>query len=117
MNIPDWAEGIDCAVTICDADCKILFMNERSRETFKRHGDIIGHSLIDYHPPHAIEKIRHMLATGEDNAYTITKNGVKKLIFQTPWRRDGKIAGLVEFSIILPDGMPHFDRDAVVQKS
>lgn len=106
----DWAEGIDCAVTICDANCKILYMNKRSRETFARHGDIIGHDLLQYHPEHARKKILEMLANGTDNAYTISKNGLKKLIFQTPWRIGDKIAGLVEFSMILPEDMPHFVR-------
>lgn len=106
----DWAEQLGCAVTICDENCKILFMNERSRQTFARHGDIIGHDLMQYHPPHAKEKIQHMLATGTTNAYTIEKGGIRKLIYQTPWRKDGKIAGLVEFSIPLPEDMPHYVR-------
>lgn len=109
---PDWAQGIGCAVTVCDAEGRILYMNELSRQTFARHGDIIGHSLFDYHPERAQQMIRHMLATGETNAYTIRKNGRMKVIYQTPWRRDGEIAGLVEISIPLPDDMPHYDRDA-----
>lgn len=110
-NSFNWAEGIDCAVTICDSDCRILYMNRRSRETFARHGDIIGHDLMQYHPPHAQEKIREMLSQGTSNSYTIEKNGMRKLIHQTPWRdADGNIAGLVEFSIILPADMPHYVR-------
>lgn len=105
-----WADEIDAAVTICDADAKILYMNDRSRQTFARHGDIIGHDLLSYHPEKARKQILHMLATGENNAYTIEKNGLRKLIYQTPWRRDGKVAGLVELSIVLPDGMPHYVR-------
>ncbi len=54
--------------------------------------------------------IRHMLATGESNAYTIEKNGVHKMIYQTPWRRDGQIAGLVEISMIIPATLPHHIR-------
>lgn len=69
----DWAEQVGCAVTICDADCRILFMNEHSRQTFARHGDIIGHDLMQYHPAHAQAKIREMLSTGSTNAYTIEK--------------------------------------------
>ena len=105
-----WADEVECAVTICDTDCRILYMNQRSRQTFARHGDIIGHDLMQYHPPRAQELIRHMLATGDTNTYSISKNGLKKIIHQTPWRRDGKIAGLVEFSIVLPADMPHYDR-------
>lgn len=105
-----WAEELDMAVTICDCDAKILYMNARSRETFAKYGDVIGHSLFEYHPEHAAAKIREMLATGESNSYTIEKNGLHKLIHQTPWRKDGKIAGLVEFSIVLPADMPHYVR-------
>lgn len=32
------------------------------------------------------------------------------MIYQTVWKEDGKIAGLVEFSIVLPEEMPHHDR-------
>lgn len=110
-NLRDWAEGIGCAVTICDKDCNILYMNERSRTTFAHHGDMIGRNLMDCHPDRAKEMIRNMLATGKTNAYTISKKGVRKLIYQTPWRHDGEIAGLVEISIPLPDDMPHYDRD------
>lgn len=108
--IPEWAEGLDCAVTICDRDAKIIFMNERSRATFARHGDIIGHDLLQYHPPRAQEMIRKMLNEGVSNCYTITKNGQNKLIFQSPWRKDGEIAGLVEISIVVPSDAPHYTR-------
>lgn len=112
MLSPSWADRIGCALTICDADCRIIYMNERSRQTFASHGDIIGANLMDCHPEHAREKIRHLLATGETNEYTIEKNGLRKLIFQTPWRDDdGNVAGLCEFSIVLPEGMPHFVRN------
>lgn len=105
-----WADEIDLAVTICDKDCVILYMNERSRATFCKHGDLIGKNLMECHPEKAREQIRHMLASGEDNAYTIEKQGLRKLIFQTPWRREGEICGLVELSMVLPEGMPHFVR-------
>ena len=85
-------------------------MNARSRETFARHGDIIGHDLMQYHPPRAQEMIRHMLATGTTNAYTIEKEGKRKIIYQTPWYDGGAVAGLVEISIVLPAEMPHYVR-------
>ena len=28
--IPRWADGLDCAVTVCDADAVVIYMNERS---------------------------------------------------------------------------------------
>lgn len=112
MSLPDWAFGLkNCAVTVCDADCRIIYMNERSRQTFAKHGDIIGTDLLQYHPERAQKIIRHLLATGETNSYTIQKNGQRKLIYQTPWLQDGKIAGLVELSMILPADLPHYNRD------
>lgn len=105
-----WAESLECAITVCDSDAKIIFMNERSRQTFSRHGDIIGQDLLQYHPPRAQEMIRHMLATGESNHYTIAKAGVKKIVHQVPWHKNGQIAGLVEITFVIPEDMPHYVR-------
>lgn len=111
-EVADWVKAIGCAVTICDSYGTILYMNELSRATFASHGDIIGKNLFDCHSTRSAQMIRHMLATGETNAYTITKNGIRKLIFQTPWKRDGVIAGMAEISIPLPADLVHYDRDA-----
>jgi len=49
----------------------------------------------------------------ENIAVGISKKGKKKLKYQTPWYEDDAkqvVGGLVEFSIILPDEMPHYDR-------
>ena len=76
----------------------------------------MGKNLKDCHPPKAWETIMRMISRGETNSYTIRKNGVKKLIHQTPWYKIGNdgqkiVAGMVEVSIVLPDEMPHYDRD------
>jgi len=105
-----WAEQMNCAVTVCDANGTILYMNERSRATFASHGDLIGKNLFECHSQASIDKIRHMLATGESNSYTISKNGQRKMIYQTPWRQNGTIAGMVEISMVIPDEMPHYVR-------
>ena len=107
-----WADEVNYAVTIADRDCKIIYMNTRSRETFCKNGEeLVGKNLMDCHPEHARAIIRKLLKEGGSNAYTITKNGVNKLIFQSAWKIDGKIAGLVETSMVLPENMKHFDRD------
>lgn len=105
-----WADDMNCAITVCDADCKIIYMNERAKETFARHGDLIGHNLMDYHPERAKEIIRRLLSDGGTNSYTISKAGKRKMIYQTAWRNDGKVAGLVEISMVIPENMPHYDR-------
>ena len=38
------------------------------------------------------------------------KGGLKKMIYQTAWKEDGKVAGLVEISMVIPEAMPHYDR-------
>jgi hypothetical protein len=50
------------------------------------------------------------MATGAGNSYTIEKNGVKKMIHQVPWRENGAIAGMVEFSLVISAVLPHFVR-------
>lgn len=111
--IPQWAYGMGCAVTVVDADCRIIYMNERSRQTFAARGgaDLIGHNLMDYHNERSQAIIRRLLEEGSTNCYTIEKNGVRKMIFQTAWRdAEGRVGGLVELSMVIPDEMPHYVR-------
>ncbi|MCH5222197.1 MAG: PAS sensor protein [Muribaculaceae bacterium] len=108
-----WADEVDYAVTIADKNCVIIYMNERSRATFCKNGaTLIGKNLMGCHPEHAKVIIRRLLSDGGSNAYTITKNGQRKLIFQSAWKINGEVCGLVETSMVLPADMKHFDRDA-----
>ena len=112
--VPEWAYGMNCAVTVVDTDCRIIYMNERSRQTFASRGgaDLIGHDLMEYHNERSRSIIRRLLDEGGSNAYTIFKGGVKKMIYQTVWRKpDGTLGGLVELSMIIPDEMPHYIRE------
>ena len=54
--------------------------------------------------------VSSLLATGGSNAYTIEKQGVHKVIYQTAWKKDSKVAGIVEISMITPADMPHYVR-------
>ena len=106
-----WAEGTHCAITVCDLEGKVIFMNERSRATFDKDGrTMLGQNLMPCHSEKSQEKIRHMIATDTVNCYTIDKQGVKKMIYQTPWRKDGKVCGMVEISMVIPQEMPHYVR-------
>ena len=109
-NALPWAEEADCAVTVCNTEGVILYMNEKARATFAQHGYLIGRNLFDCHNERSRETIRRMLASGGTNAYTIEKQGVRKMIYQTAWRERGEIRGLVEISMELPDEMPHYIR-------
>ncbi len=108
--IPDWAKEMNCAVTVCDTEGIILYMNDKAKATFAKHGDLVGKSLMGCHNDRSKEIIRQLLATGGSNAYTIEKEGLRKMIYQTAWRIDGSVAGLVEISMVIPADMPHYVR-------
>jgi hypothetical protein len=87
-------------------------MNEKSAATFEKYGgkELLGKSLLDCHPEPSKSKLIGLLENQAMNAYTIEKNGIKKLIYQTPWYVDGKFSGFVEISLPLPEELPHFIR-------
>lgn len=101
---------MNCAVTVCDAEGIIIYQNDKAVETYKKHGNLIGKNLYECHSERSKEIIRHLLETGGSNAYTIEKQGVHKVIYQTAWKKDGKVAGIVEISMITPADMPHYVR-------
>ena len=107
----EWAEGMACAVTAADAEGVIRYMNRRARETYRKHGDLIGRSLFDCHGERAAGIIRRLLKEGGTNAYTIEKEGVRKMIYQTAVTgADGRVTGIVEVSIVIPEELPHYVR-------
>lgn len=99
------------AITVCDKDGNILDMNDKSKKTYEKYGDIIGRSLFECHPPRAAEILRGLLDNHNINAYTIEKEGVHKLIYQSPWfEENGEFGGYVELSLVIPAEMPHYVR-------
>jgi transcriptional regulator with PAS, ATPase and Fis domain len=112
MDINNYFIELDTAITVCDKDGIILFMNEKAIKTFEKYGGLalIGKNIYDYHNPNSCEIINRLLKENKSNTYTITKADMKKLIHQTPWHKDGKIMGLIEFSIDLPADMPDHQR-------
>ncbi|MEA5077494.1 MAG: PAS domain-containing protein [Anaerolineaceae bacterium] len=112
MNNFDYFSEIQMAVTVCDPTGIILYMNKRSIETFQKDGgaDLIGKNLFDCHPGRSREKLANLMATHTSNSYTIEKNGVHKMIHQTPWFEDGEFKGFIEFSFVIPVEVPHFVR-------
>ncbi len=112
MNEPEWTKEFPAAITVCDPDGILIAMNDKAAKAFEKDGGrlLLGKSMIDCHPEPARSKTRDLLASKVENVYTIEKNGVKKLIFQSPWYRDGRYAGFVELSLEIPFEMPHFVR-------
>jgi transcriptional regulator with PAS, ATPase and Fis domain len=112
MEGPNWMKQFPAAVTICDCQGTILDMNDKAAQTFESDGGdaLIGTNILDCHPEPARSKVKKILSDCEKNIYTIEKNGVKKLIYQSPWFEDGHYAGFVELSLEIPFEMEHFVR-------
>jgi len=112
MNELDWIKEFPGAVTVCDKDGILLEMNDKAALGYEKDGGraLIGSNVLDCHPEPARSKTRALLASGEKNIYTIEKNGVRKLIYQSPWYIEGRYAGFVELSLEIPWEMPHFIR-------
>ena len=105
----DYFEGADIAVTIRAKDGTILDMNEKSKKTFLKPGreKLIGENVLDCHPEPARSLLDDMLHHPRTNIYTVEKEGLKKLIFQTPWYDGKEYAGFMELSIVLPVDIPN----------
>lgn len=108
----DWLKEINAAVTVCDNNGIIVYMNEKSEQVFENDGgkNLIGSNLFGCHPEPALTKLKEMLAEGSTNLYTIEKDGKKKIIYQSPWFDENTLGGLIEISFNIPDEMPHFIR-------
>ena len=113
MTNHSWVDEFPGAVTVCDPEGIILEMNQKSAENFKDDGgmELIGKNMFDCHPEPARTKTRELLEKKRLNVYTTEKKGVHKLIYQSPWYKNGKYCGFVELSLVIPSEIPHFIRD------
>lgn len=104
-----WIREFPAAITVCNPAGVILEMNARAIETFASDGgaELIGRNVLDCHPEPSRSQLAAMLAERTANAYTIEKNGVRKLIYQSPWYEAGEYRGFVELSLVIPETMPH----------
>ena len=112
MSEHEWIKEFPATVTVCDAEGIILEMNDKAAETYESDGGyaLIGRNVLDCHPEQARLKTESLLAAQTKNVYTIEKKGVKKLIYQSPWYRDGQFAGIVELALEIPFELEHFIR-------
>ena len=104
-----WGDTLKtCAITVCDREGIVLYQNNRSVEV---NGDVSGRSMLPCHSERSRQIIERLITNAENNVYTIEKRGLRKMIYQTPWYAEGKVAGLVEFSLEIPESMPHYVRE------
>lgn len=107
-----WIKEFPGAITVTDTEGIILEMNDKACKTFKQYGghELVGKNMLDVHPEPARTKVAEMLKNRTNNSYTIEKNGVKKIVYQTTWYQAGEYAGFVELSLEIPFEMSHFVR-------
>ena len=108
----DWAEEFDGSVTVCDLNGIIVYMNCKSIEQFKKYGGekLLGTNLLDCHPEPSKLMLKQMLLNPVNNMDTTEKNGVRKIIYQTPWMKEGKFSGIIELSFQLDKDIPNHIR-------
>jgi transcriptional regulator with PAS, ATPase and Fis domain len=107
-----WIKEFPGGVTVCEADGTIIEMNDKAAKIFEQDGGraLIGKNVFDCHPEKARTELEHLMETRQCNVYTIEKNGVKKIIYQSPWYQNGVYAGFIELSLEIPFELPHFVR-------
>ena len=112
MAKTDWIDEFAGAVIVTDENGTILEMNERASKNLEQDGGraLLGTNVLDCHPEPSKTKLKEIMAERKTNVYTIEKRGVKKMIFQAPWTRNGRYRGIVELSLEIPFEMPHFVR-------
>jgi transcriptional regulator with PAS, ATPase and Fis domain len=106
----NWTDEFLGALTVCDRDGIVVYMNDRSKKIFAEDGgeSLIGQSLIACHPEPARTKLLEMLAEPKPNSYTVEKRGIRKMIHQTAWMENGEFKGVVEMSFEITIELPHF---------
>ncbi|MFZ4522071.1 MAG: PAS sensor protein [Bacteroidales bacterium] len=108
----EFIDKLDGNVIVSDAQGIIIYMNEKALAQYEKEGGVslIGQDLMACHSEESRKKIMEIMTTGENNVYTIEKNGRKKIIYQSPWFKNGNFGGIVELSLVIPTEMPHFVR-------
>lgn len=108
LAIVEWYKELNCGITVCDSHGNIIYMNDKA--ILLKHGDLTGKNIFECHNPNSCEIICHLLETGGQHIYTIEKNGIRKLLYQSAWKEQGVVKGLCEFMVELSGPIPHFVR-------
>ncbi len=113
MTAHSWVNEFPAAITVSDEKGTIIEMNAMAIKAFEKDGGekLIGTNVLDCHPEPSRSKLRDIMDNRKTSVYTIEKAGIKKLIHQGPWYKDGQFAGIIEISFEIPFELPHFVRD------
>jgi transcriptional regulator with PAS, ATPase and Fis domain len=113
MNTDSFMKNLDASITICDINGTITYMNDKAVKAHENNGGekLIGTNIYDCHPEPSKSKLARLINNKETNCYTIEKNGIKKLIYQTPCFEGNEYVGYSEIVFQIPFDIPHFIRD------
>ncbi len=108
----NWIKEFYGAITLCNEKGTIIYMNDKAIKTFENDGGekLIGTNILDCHPEPSKTILKNLIEERKVNAYTIEKNGVKKLIYQSPVFEKGNYSGFIELSLEIPNELPNFIR-------
>lgn len=112
MRTDNWIKEFSGAITLCDKNGVIIAMNVKAIKIFEKEGGkkLIGTNVLNCHPEPSKTKLKKMIKNETVNCYTIEKNGIKKLIYQSPWYKKSTYMGFLEISLEIPRKIPHFIR-------
>ncbi len=101
---PSWHKGVKVGITVSDEERTILYMNDTALKIFERSGGskLIGKNLLDCHPDFAQHSVLSLFEKKKNNCYTVVIDGIKYMLYQSPWFKEGEFAGFVEFIYSLP---------------
>jgi hypothetical protein len=117
-DVHPWVNEFPASISVAGVDGCILAMNQAAAATFQSFGGmaLVGQNLLDCHPEPSRTMLSQLMESRETHVYTIEKQGVRKLIYQAPWYRNGQYAGFLEIALPIPASLPHFNRDAIPAK-
>lgn len=90
------------AVVICNLEHEIIYMNPAAGERYKKHGDLLGKSLLDCHTPKANEMIKRVIDwfaadNAHDLVFTFRNEKENKDVYMVALRdEDGTLIGYYE---------------------
>jgi transcriptional regulator with PAS, ATPase and Fis domain len=107
-----WVKELPAEVMVCDTEGIILEMNASAETLLADDGglSLLGSNVLDCHPEPSRTKLAELMEKQVGNVYYSTEDGKKRFVFQSPWTQDGRYAGFVEISFVVPDDIPHFVR-------
>ena len=108
----NWMEESPLSIIVSDPSGMIVYMNTVAANAYLHLGGklLIGSSMFECHPEPALTKLKELMEQRHSNVYTIERNGIHKMVLQSPWYQDGTYAGYIELIFQIPVDIPHYIR-------